>query len=158
MRKIGDILEKLLKGVLNLLLFLLMGAVVVQVFNRYVIHYSLPALQWLIMLAFAWITFLGSALAIRKNAHFDIDILEKQLSSPTLRKGVRIGIQAIVLICVVVMLVTGWSFLQIGLLKKSPATGYSMVWTYASIFVSGVFMAFFILEKLLETIRLKENV
>jgi TRAP-type C4-dicarboxylate transport system permease small subunit len=157
-QKIGDVLEKIIKGILIILLLLLIGSIALQVLNRYVIHYSLPFLQWLIMLAFAWITFLGSAIAIRTKSHFDIDIIEKKLSSPTLKKGLLLLISGIILGCVIAIIVTGWSFLQIGLIKKSPATGYSMVWTYASIFVSGLIMAFFILERIVTHVWSKEEV
>jgi len=50
---------------------------------------------------------------------------------------------------IVVLIGTGWGFTMLGLVKTSPATGYSMVFTYISIIVSAFFMLLFFIERML---------
>ena len=54
---------------------------VVQVFFRYVLNNSLPWPEEVARLGFVWVVFLGMALAIHRDAHLRIDLIDK-LSAP----------------------------------------------------------------------------
>ena len=96
--------------------------------------------------AILWVTFLGSAVGIRRNGHFVIDLLVDALPS---RVGtmMRTGIRAAILVVVLLILWTGWQLSVIGLGRVYPITRISQTWAFASVPVGAVFMLLFLLEQ-----------
>jgi len=90
---------------------------------------------------------IGAALAVRRNQHFEVDLLANYLGS----KG-RIVQRAVMSLLVFVgggvIAWTAIEFVNLGLLKKDPATGIKMVYIYASLLVGGVLICLLALEKL----------
>jgi len=96
--------------------------------------------------AILWVTFLGSAVGIRRNAHFVIDLLVDALP-PRAGTMMRTGIRAAILVVVLLILWTGWQLSVIGLGRVYPITRISQTWAFASVPVGAVFMLLFLLEQ-----------
>jgi TRAP-type C4-dicarboxylate transport system permease small subunit len=56
-----------------------LAALFIQVVNRYFLAVSWPFIQMLIPLCFVWLSMLGTAVAVRKKLHFDIDLISGRL-------------------------------------------------------------------------------
>jgi len=147
--EVAQTIDRVIRIILFALLLVVMGAITMQVINRYILKLAVPLLQWLIVISLSWMTFLGSAVAYRSNEHFYLDILERQIKKPAARSVHRLVVALVEGFSIVVLIGTGWGFTMLGLVKTSPATGYSMVFTYISIIVSAFFMLLFFIERML---------
>ena len=69
---IYDRLEEVVPVILFLLIFALMS---VQIFTRYLLHFTLPWNIELSRYTFVWLTFLGAAYVRKQHSHIKIEIL-----------------------------------------------------------------------------------
>lgn len=72
--RIGNIIEKILEVIGGIAILVFLFAVFTDVFSRTVGH-SLKSCQEIALFAFVWAIFVGSAVAVRHNTHFTIDII-----------------------------------------------------------------------------------
>lgn len=146
-------MEKVLNYLTGILCLILLGALFIQVLNRYVFGISWPFIQFLIPLCFVWMCLLGSAVGVRRNMHFEVDLLAKFL-------GPRSGaVQKLLMILMVfgaggLIAWTAIGFSELGLLKKNPATGVKMIYIYSSLLVGGGLISLMVVEKFFEFVSL----
>ncbi len=143
-----DGLERLLDFSTAIMTVVLLVMLFIQVVNRYVLGISWPMLQFIVPLCFVWVCMLGSAVAVRRRLHFEIDLLKKLFG----RRGGHwhgAAVAVSVFLGGFVIAWTGWGFAELGMLKKNPATGYSMIYIYASLFGGGVLICVLALEQTL---------
>ncbi|MCD6472348.1 TRAP transporter small permease [Candidatus Aerophobetes bacterium] len=137
LKKFIQCMEKLQSWILITFLIILVVAVSMQVFNRFVIKISMPFLQMVVMFCVSWMTFLGAGLGIRDELHFGIDIIPNLLTGKA-RTYFKLAIYSVVMVSVGFLAESGVAFIHLSLLKKSPSTGLPMVITYSSVFVGAV--------------------
>ncbi len=140
-------LEKGVETVIGLLCLGLIGALFIEVLNRYVFFTAWRALQYVIPFCIMWLVMLGSALAVRRSQHFEVDFLRKKLTGipATLHRW------ALAVAIIAAGLVLAWTsirFAQMGLIKRNPATGFQMIYIYASFPVGGALMALMAFSRL----------
>lgn len=140
-------LDKLLTWSVAVFCLVLLSALFIQVINRYLLSVSFPALQFIISLCFLWMCMLGTALAVRRNQHFEVDLLASFLG-PKSRQIQSICMSLMVFFGGVMMTWTAIDFVELGLIKKHPSTGIKMVYIYASLQVGGVLICLLAVEKL----------
>ena len=150
--KFLDVLEWLIDRISAVLIMVLIAMLFVQVVNRYVLGISWPFLQFLLPFSFVWLCLLGSAVAVRKRMHFAVDMVSPRLGSQG-RQWYAAIISSSVLAAGLVLVVTGVRFTDLGLLKKDPATGTSMVWIYSAIAVGGALICVFAIEHIVRDFR-----
>jgi len=95
---------------------------------------------------FIWLVMIGAALGVHHQEHFSL-----QLASVTrgrYARAIRIAMAAAIVFVAGIFVVYGWDFMQSGLRRRSLTTGLTATWFYASLFVSGVLMAFFSIRNL----------
>lgn len=136
------------KYVVSALVPVLILTVTYQIVARHVSF--IPRFLWteeICRFALNWLVMLGSALAVRNNDHFDIDLLSK--TTPRAKEIRFWVVNIIILVSALFFIVYGWGFAVSGLRRRSLAAGLSMVWVYCSFVVFGVSSLIFQLEKIL---------
>ena len=147
LHRISGITETILEKFIGILCLVLLTCLFVEVMNRYVFGISWPEIQFIIPFCFLWMCMIGSAVAVRKHQHFEVDLLVK------LFKGNALKVHTFLMRLSVFAggAIIAWSsiaFLELGLLKKSPATGIPMIYIYASILVGGLLISLMALDRM----------
>ena len=138
-------LEDALIGVVAILVGCILVSVTVQVISRVI---GIALFVWLdevIRISVLWLTFLGSAVAIRRKSHFVIDLLVEMVP-PNLRRIAGVGIQGAVLIGVLLLLWTGWQLSEIAMGRVYPISRVRQTWGFAAVPVGGALMLLFLIE------------
>ncbi|MEM5503085.1 TRAP transporter small permease subunit [Ahrensia kielensis] len=143
-----DRLEWWLEKSAALMCLALIFSLFTEVLMRYVFFTSFPEIQFIVPFCFVWMVMLASAIAVRRGQHFEVDLLQKVLRGPFL----KIHRTLMFMIVIAGGAIIAWSsisFLELGMLKKHPATGIRMIYIYASMFGGGLLVALMALEQLL---------
>lgn len=129
---------------------LLVGSILVsvtsQVLSRII---GIAFLVWtdeVIRIAVVWMTFLGSAVGIRRNVHFVIDLFVNALP-PRASRIARGGIWAAVALVVLILVWTGWQLAVIALDRVYPITRISQTWAFAAVPIGAALMFVFLIEQ-----------
>lgn len=139
-------IERVVGWLLALLFAGLIGTVFMQVFARNVLLIPLVWTLDLAQLLFVWSIFLGAALAFRRGQHYEINVWpERGLLSWIPRVVVWVGST----IVIGVLINNGYAMTLIGLNREMQSLGFSQLWFYLPIPLSGCLMALFLAEKLL---------
>jgi TRAP-type C4-dicarboxylate transport system permease small subunit len=120
---------------------LLVGLVIttsLQVFTRYVINAPFTWTEELAKMLFIWITFLGSAIIAKRDAHISIDFVTRLLPAGPRRLMLIFG-QTISVAVLLILGVKGVRLLQITGASESPALSVPWVYIYAA-FPLGMFL------------------
>lgn len=137
---------------LKIVLTILMGALIVPVTLQIVSRYTgiIPRYTWTEEVArfcFVWIIMIGSMIAVRDQAHFDVDVLP----APKTTKGrgwsglvVHLGM----MLMAVAFVRYGFDFAVFGFRQTSEMSGINMLSIYISFPLAGVTWALFLVEKL----------
>jgi TRAP-type C4-dicarboxylate transport system permease small subunit len=147
-REMIDKLEWGLEKVTGLLCIVLLLCLFVEVLNRYIFFTSWPEIQYIIPFCFLWMCMFGAAIAVRRGQHFEVDFLRKVFHGNA-REAHRILMLLAVIASGLVIVWSSVSFVELGMLKKNPATGIRMIYIYASILVGGGLIALMAFERLI---------
>lgn len=143
-----DRAERALLQMMAVLLASMLLSVTAQVLSRMV---GVAFLVWtdeVIRIAVVWVTFLGSAVAIRRNAHFVIDLFVRALPPGAARVAER-SICGAVTVVVLILVWTGWQLSEIALDRVYPITRIRQAWAFAAVPIGGVLMLLFLVEQIL---------
>lgn len=141
-----DRTESALLTLVAVLLTSILLSVTAQVLSRMV---GIAFLVWtdeVVRIAVVWLTFLGSAVGIRRNAHFVIDILVGALPPRAARAAGR-GIWGAVVLVVLILVWTGWELAGIAMDRVYPITRVRQAWAFAAVPIGGVLMLLFLVEQ-----------
>lgn len=91
-RRIAFLIDRLVEAVSVATLLAACLLAVVQVFFRYILNNSLPWPEEVARLGFVWVVFLGMALAVNRDAHLRIDLVDRLPGnlSATISVGFRV--------------------------------------------------------------------
>lgn len=106
--------------------------VTVAVFFRYVLNDSLVWAEELARYCFVWVTFLGGGLGVGKNIHVGVDSLVMLLPARQ-RQLVEIGVEAAIIVFLLILIAVGVQFTLLGLRSHSMLLGISMSFVYAAL-------------------------
>lgn len=146
--KFIDNLEWGLEKSAALMCLVLLASLFTEVLTRYVFFMSIPEIQFIVPFCFLWMVMFGSAIAVRRGQHFEVDLLQKIFKGKT-QAAHRTLLMLIVMAGGLIIVWSSFSFLELGMLKKNPATGVRMIYIYTSIFVGGALIALMALDRLL---------
>ena len=146
-RKILDVSETVLMAVCIVMFAVMVGLGIATVVFRFLLDSSLAFPDELIRYLFIWLIFLGSAVALRRNAHAAIGVLVEYL--PTLLKRALVMLATLAsAFFFIVLIVKGTELtMRVGP-QISPALEVSMAWVYAAVPVSSVFLLVYTIEVL----------
>jgi TRAP-type transport system small permease protein len=138
--------------VVTILLFLLVVPVTLQIVSRYT--EVIPRYIWTEEAArflFIWIISIGSAIAVREQTHFNVDVLRK----PETARGKALAALVVdlsMLVMAVIFIWYGWEFAVFGYSQTSELTGINMTFIFSSFLLAGLSWAAFIVERTLDNL------
>ncbi len=138
--------ETVLVSVVSLCIASVCLSVTIQIISRTIGVALLVWMDEVTRVAILWATFLGSAVGVRRNAHFVIDVLINNLPA-RIARSMRAVIRAVIFIVVLLLLWTGWQLAVIGLGRVYPISRISQTWGFASVPVGAMFMLLFLCEQ-----------
>lgn len=138
--------ETVLVSIVSLCIASVCVSVTVQIISRTIGVAFMVWMDEVTRVAILWATFLGSAVGVRRNAHFVIDLLVASL--PTrIGQSMRTVIRLVVLLVVLLLLWTGGQLAVIGLGRVYPISRISQTWGFASVPIGAMFMLLFLCEQ-----------
>lgn len=148
--KICECYHKVLVVLITLLGLTLLFSVGLQVAGRYVPF--IPPYLWPLELtnfALIWSIFIGSAIAVRDDKHFNVDIF--QFNGQSIHPALHLFLRALyyfILACITaVFIYYGWLFYRKwGAIQYSDITGINLGWLYISVPFAGVSWLLFLIE------------
>jgi TRAP-type transport system small permease protein len=146
--------HRLLQRLLTVLMGLLIVPVSLQVLSRYT--GVIPRYIWTEEAArfcFVWIIMIGSMIAVRDRAHFDVDVL------PHPKTPRQQGIAGLIVHCGMMMMALvfvryGYDFAKFGAMQNSEMSGINMLSIYVAFPLAGVTWILFLLENIVADFRL----
>lgn len=145
----AGVLDRVLDGLLVLVLGSMAGIVFVNVFFRFVLRFSLSWADEMAQVLMIWLTFLGAAVAMRDRMHYAFDYLVRRLPSGG-QRAVVIGGH---LLCIAMTLLLIYWSAKVTLLITAwvmPATGMPRSWVYAACPVGSLFILYYQIRNLME--------
>ncbi len=140
------------ESVVVVLMVVLVAALALQVFFRYVVQDPLVWSEELARYALVWITFLGAAVAYRHGTHVVVETVVALLARPV-RIALAWFVDGLLVLALLVLLVQGVGMVEITARTRSTILQIPMSWVYASVPVSAVLMLGFQVERTLGRLR-----
>jgi len=123
MRTVISRLERTVELLMALALAIMVICVFGNVVLRYLFNTGVTAAEEISRLMFVWLIFLGAAIALRKNAHLGVEILQGRLPK-IVRKVCAIVSHLLILYGLWLFLSGSWTQTLIGMRIYSPVLGY----------------------------------
>lgn len=146
-RKSWEHIEEIAGGAL-LVAMCAIGAT--KVVSRYVTASPLAWTEELATILFAWLVFIGSSLALKKNEHFAIDVVVNLLPPSARRYSRMIRHVAVALFCVL-LIGYGLNLAWMNRHVLTPMLEISRAWVYLSVPFGGLLMLVRTLEMIVRT-------
>ena len=137
MRLLRFLLVDLVEFVLVCLLLTLCADIFVGVFSRYVVGRTMPWYDEVARYLFIWMCFLAAAVAVRRRAHFGVNILVARFSAGG-QRGARFVCWALVMAYAVFITAQGLRVMEGVSVQESPALGLTLSWVFLAIPVHGI--------------------
>jgi len=122
------------------------------VFSRYVLVRTFTWYDEIARGCFVWLTFLGAAVGVKRQAHFRLHIIVDRLT-PRLRQATLVILPLVVIIFAGVLIQQGLVFLEIGKFQQTPVMGLPKTWIYVAIPIGGALMILYSLGPLWRALR-----
>lgn len=145
-------LDKILRWYIILLMAALVVLTFIQVVARYVMSSPFTGTDQLARICLAWVTFMGAAVAARRNTNIRIDSIDRLLPD-AVRKTMFLIFDIMLLILLSVLTLKAYELTQMGSSQDIIATPFSYAVMYASILVGSMLMLLFILIRLLHRLN-----
>jgi TRAP-type C4-dicarboxylate transport system permease small subunit len=112
------------------------------VFSRYVLERTFVWYDEVARACFMWLVFLGAAVAVRRGAHFGLDVLVGMLPPP-LKRAARLLTPLTVIVFSGALIWLGWDLMRHGATQTTAVMGMPVSWIYAAMPVGGALMAYY---------------
>jgi len=155
-KSIKNVLDRLLEGLVMIVVAVLVVDVLWQVFTRFILDKPSTWTEELAVFMLIWVSLLGAAVALGRGAHLGIDYFVGKLPP-----RVRLSTEVFVFFCVsafslLVMLIGGIdlvrSTLELG--QESSALRVKIGYVYLAIPISGFFLTLYAVIGLVERLQL----
>ncbi|MFC1606781.1 TRAP transporter small permease [Candidatus Latescibacterota bacterium] len=148
-RAVDRTLEALVAAVLAVMTVIVSA----NVFCRFILSFSLSWGDETAQVCLVWITFLGSALAMRSRSHYAFDYLVKSLP---VRAGYVITMVSQVVVIIMTAVLLYWSVETTVEIRQwiMPATGISRAWVYGVCPVGCFFMLIYAVRNLMKDMQM----
>ena len=148
-----ELYYRLLKILLTLLMSFMVVPVSLQILSRTSI---VPRYIWTEEVArfcFVWIVMIGSMIAVRDEAHFNVDLMPDPETDR--QKGIsNLIVHIVMMVMAFVFAGYGYEFAEFGFMQTSETSGINMLSIYISFPVAGVTWAVFLLERMVGDVQL----
>lgn len=147
MKKISDLLSKVICSLLFVFVIVLVSVTFLQVLCRFVFRVPIVWSEEVVRMSFVWLIFLGSAVAVKEGTHLTLDMLVSSFN----KKGqyiMRMVVLVITLIAAGIMLYAGFNYVVRNIGKTAVTMPIPSNFVYVSAPVSALLMLFFTVEQL----------
>ena len=154
MKKLLAGYHRLLKVLITVLMALMIVPVTLQILSRYT--GVIPRYIWTEEAArfcFVWIIMIGSMIAVRDRAHFDVDVLPHP-KTPRQQGIAGLIVHGTMMLMAVVFVRYGYDFAKFGAIQTSEMSGINMLSIYIAFPLAGVTWILFLLENIVTDFRL----
>lgn len=154
MKKLLAGYHRLLKVLITVLMALMIVPVTLQILSRYT--GVIPRYIWTEEAArfcFVWIIMIGSMIAVRDRAHFDVDVLPHP-KTPRQQGIAGLVVHGTMMLMAVVFVRYGYDFAKFGAIQTSEMSGINMLSIYIAFPLAGVTWILFLLENIVTDFRL----
>jgi TRAP-type C4-dicarboxylate transport system permease small subunit len=138
--------------VVGLLMAVMVGTIILQVFCRFVLGNPLSWSEELARYAFVWITFLGAAVAYRHGAHIVVETVVVLLPKPV-QAALGWVVDALMVVALAVLLVQGLNIVEVNSNVEATMLEIPMSWVYGSVPVSAAIMLAYQVERTLRRVK-----
>ncbi len=146
------ILSNAVEWICLILMVVLSIDLLLGVFSRYVLVKTFTWYDEIARGCFVWLTFLGAAVGVKRQAHFRLHIIVDRLT-PRLRQATVVILPLVVVIFAGVLIQQGLVFLEIGKFQQTPVMGLPKTWIYVAIPIGGALMILYSLGPLWRALR-----
>ena len=154
MKRLIDRYYRFLQVVITLLMARMIVPVLLQIVSRYT--GVIPRYIWTEEIArfcFVWIIMIGSMIAVRDSAHFDVDLLPAP-DTPQQEAVGSLIVHAAMTVLALIFAWYGYDFARFGGLQKSEMSGINMLSIYVSFPLAGVTWVLFLAEMIVADIQI----
>lgn len=150
MRKVTEILDKIIEWLLLILLAAMVFGNFWQIFTRFVLNNAASWTEEFLRYSLIWLTMLGVPYAYSRGQHIAIEFVVNTFSIKS-KRLTQIFIEVLILcISIFVMIIGGIMVTSNASGQVSPALGMPMQFYYSSVPVCGVLMIIYTLPRLLK--------
>ena len=139
LEKFGDKLARVSTAFLVMLMFVMVIITGLQVFCRYVLNSALSWPEEINVMLMAWITFVGSSIAIHNNSHMGVTFFLEKFPL-AFQKVVRLISHCAILLFLIILTVVGYSVALDFTDVFSDALEIPMIYARMSLVIGGVLM------------------
>ena len=149
LKKFNEMLYKAVKGISILMLAIMIILCLVQVFYRYILQLPLSFSEELARFIFIWITFLGTAMALKKHKHVKMELLVQTfpVKIQVLIKKIIFGVS---ILTYLLMIYSGFLVVNKTMIQTSAALKVPMGLIYLAVPLSGILMLLFEVDNFLQ--------
>jgi TRAP-type C4-dicarboxylate transport system permease small subunit len=147
MKRLISRLEWLVEGLMALALAVMAACVFGNVVLRYVFNTGIAAAEEISRLMFVWLIFLGAILALRRNAHLGVELVQARLPK-SVRKACAVISHMLMLYGLWLFLYGSWTQTLIGLHTFSTVLGYPTAFMASSGLLCAASMMLIVLANL----------
>lgn len=146
----ADLIEKVETAVAGIAMGVLLLAIFVDVFFRTVVGIPILWMQEVSMFSFMWLTFMGAAVAVRRNSHYRIDLITGMLKSPKAEAALQWTVLLLSLVFAAILAYQGMGFAEMGLKRVSRPSGIPLIIAFSALPLCGFSMCYFLVERFLK--------
>lgn len=153
MKKAADFLEKV-QCIFSMILFMVfLACIVIQILTRYVPFIKITWTEEISVYTFIWAILMGTAVMLKRNEHFAFDFFRSKVTgtgklvTETFIDLVVFGFSCYVAYCGVQLTLQFWNW------TLTSLTWVSQRYTWSSLIVCGLTMAFYSLSNLTEVFK-----
>ena len=151
MRRVNALIERVFMLVASTLFAGFIATIFYQVIARNWLMISVGWTDEVALMCFVWSVFLGAAVALRRRAHYVVDILPASWVDGT--NALRIFGALACLPVIYVLLVHGYIYTGMGWRRSSVSLQIPLAYIFAAIPISAAAMAIFSIEVVLDEIK-----
>jgi TRAP-type C4-dicarboxylate transport system permease small subunit len=154
MKRVNDIVYRLLQLLVTLLMGLLMLPIILQIVSRF--SPAIPHFIWTEEIArfcFIWVIMIGAMIGVRDGSHFSLDLFAPPRNPRALAIS-RIWVHAAILLVALTFLWFGFRFALFGWAQASELTGMNMLAIHIAWPIAGLVFTLFLGEQLAADIGL----
>jgi TRAP-type C4-dicarboxylate transport system permease small subunit len=146
------ILANAVEWVCMALMVVLSVDLLLGVFSRYVLVRTFTWYDEIARGCFVWLTFLGAAVGVKRQAHFRLHLIVDRLP-PRLAQTTAAFTLLVVIAFAGVLIQQGLVFLELGRFQQTPVMGLPKTWIYSAIPIGGALMILYSLAPLWRALR-----
>ena len=141
------ILDRGVEWACILLLAVIAIDLLLGVYSRYILERTFVWYDEVARASFMWLVFLGAAVAVRRGAHFGLQMFVEMMP-PHFKRAAVMLTPLTILVFSGALISLGWDLMRHGATQTTAVMGMPVSWIYASMPAGGALMALYALPLL----------